>query len=202
MGAGGETARARDIAAMVIGLALGSSLTPFVPVPFVDDWLLERLLRRIGRKVMDRGGSSLDEKALVRAYLEAGDPTFGVKAVTAVGRFVVRKLAVILDVKKSHDVFGEALAFALALDAAVSSSGLGAASPAAVGAAIHRSIRAVGAGPIDAITRAGRASLTRRADDGSPVGTNKPHARIAEEIGAQIDEAWVQLDRAMRVELR
>ncbi|MBX3234184.1 MAG: hypothetical protein KIT84_40225 [Labilithrix sp.] len=177
---------------MVIGLAVGSSLTPFVPVPFVDDWILERLLRRIARKVMDKGGMSFDAKPIVRSYLETGDPSFGVKAATTVARFVVRKVAVVLDVMKSHDVFGEAIAFALALDSAVRAKALDATNGPAVGAAIHRSIQAVGSGLVDAITRAGKASFK----------SGKPHQRIAEEIGAQIDDAWLHLDRAMHMELR
>lgn len=177
---------------MVIGLAVGSSLTPFVPVPFVDDWILERLLRRIARKVMDKGGMSFDEKPVVEAYLKTGDPSFGVKAATTVARFVVRKVAMILDVKKSHDVFGEAIAFALALDSAVTAKALVATNGPAVGAAIHRAIQSVGSGLIDAMTRAGKKAFSG----------GRPHERIAQEIGLHIDEAWVHLDRAMRFELR
>lgn len=184
--------RARDIASMVIALAVGSSLTPFVPVPFLDDYILERLLRRIARKVMAQGGMSFSPKPLVKAYLQAGDPSLGVKAATTVARFVVRKVAVVLDVKKSHDVFGEAIAFALALDSAVRASALVEANTQAVGVAIYRSMQVVGSNLIDAMTRAGKHAFSG----------GKPHERIAESIGTHIDEVAVHLDRAMRAELR
>ncbi len=188
----GATARPRDIASMVIALALGSSLTPFVPVPFVDDWLLERLLRRIARKVLEHGGGAGDADAITAAYLKAGDPTFGMKAATTLARFVVRKVAVVLDVKKSHDVFGEAIAFALALDSAIAAGAVNATNGAAVGAAIFRSMQTVGSGLIDAMTRAGREAFAG----------GKPHERVAEAIGKHVDEVYAHLDRAMRRELR
>jgi hypothetical protein len=40
-------ASSREIARDVLLEALGSSATPFVPVPFLDDWLVARLLLRI-----------------------------------------------------------------------------------------------------------------------------------------------------------
>jgi len=177
---------------MVIGLAVGSSLTPFVPVPFVDDWILARLLRRIARKVMERGGSSGDEKAIADAYLKAGDPSFGTKAATTMARFVVRKIAVVLDVKKSHDVFGEAIAFALALDSVVVGDAVTPANGEAVGHAIYRSMQVVGSGLIDAMTRAGRDAFSG----------GKPHERALAAIGKHVDEAYAHLDRAMKHELR
>src|SRR5262245_54011344 len=113
---------ARELARLVLLEAAGSSVTPFVPVPFVDDYLFELLLRRIARKVIERGEKAVDPlvaKAVVEGYVKAGAAPVAERALTAAARFVVRKVAVILDVKKSHDVFGEALAFALALDVAV-----------------------------------------------------------------------------------
>lgn len=177
---------------MVIALAVGSSLTPFVPVPFLDDYILERLLRRIAKKVMAQGGMTFSEKPLVKAYLQAGDPSLGMKAATTMARFVVRKVAVVLDVKKSHDVFGEAIAFAFALDSAVRAKAVVESNAPAVGVAIHRSIQLVGSGLIDAMTRAGKKAFSG----------GKPHARVAEAIGAHLDEVWAHLDRAMRTELR
>src|SRR5690606_22550340 len=108
---------AREVVGVVLVEAVGSSFTPFVPVPFVDDYLFERLLRRITRKVFERAGQEVTKpvtKAIVEGYVRAGDPGLGEKALTAAARFVVRKVAVVLDVKKSHDVFGEAIAYALA----------------------------------------------------------------------------------------
>ena len=81
--------------------ALGSSATPFVPLPFVDDYLFARLLRRTARKVLERKGQLVDDrvvKALVEGYLREGDPSLGSKAVTTAARFIVRKVAVVLDV--------------------------------------------------------------------------------------------------------
>lgn len=177
---------------MVVGLAVGSSLTPWVPVPFVDDWILERLLRRIARKVMERGGISGDDKRIAEAYLKAGDPSFGVKAATTLARFVVRKVAVVLDVKKTHDVFGEAIAFAMALDSAVVRAVVTPTNGDAVGVAIHRSMQTVGSGLIDAMTRAGREAFAG----------GKPHERVVEAIGRHVDAVYAHLDRAMQSELR
>jgi uncharacterized protein (DUF697 family) len=122
MTANGTNKGARDLVSVVLMEAVGSSMTPFVPLPFVDDYLLGRLLRRITRKVIEKSGQQVSkplEKAIVEGYVRAGDTGLGEKALTAAARFVVRKVAVVLDVKKSHDVFGEAIAFALALDVAV-----------------------------------------------------------------------------------
>jgi hypothetical protein len=180
---------------MVVGLAVGSSLTPWVPVPFVDDWIYERLLRRIARKVMERGGISeadLGAGRIAEVYLKAGDPSFGVKAATTLARFVVRKVAVVLDVKKTHDVFGESIAFALALDSAVVRGVVNPHNGEAVGSAIHRSMQVVGSGLVDAMTRAGREAFAG----------GKPHERVVEAIGKHVDDVYEHLDRAMRAELR
>lgn len=179
---------------MVIGLAVGSSLTPWVPVPFVDDWIYERLLRRIARKVMERGGISDAARlapAIAAAYLRAGDPSFGAKAATTLVRFVVRKVALVLDVKRTHDVFGEAIAFAMALDAAVARGAVRPEGGEAVGAAIHRSMQAVGSGLIDAMTRAGREAFAG----------GRPQERVVAAIGEHLDEVYAHLSRAMQHEL-
>lgn len=187
---------------MVIGLAVGSSLTPWVPVPFVDDWILERLLRRIARKVLEKGDNPerLGDDAtregvalrIAEAYLKTGDPSFGVKAVTTLARFVVRKVAVVLDVKKTHDVFGEAIAFAMALDSALVRKAVHPMNAEVVGAAIYRSMQLVGShGLIDAMTRAGREAFAG----------GKPHERVVAAIGKHIDDVYGHLDRAMSAEL-
>jgi hypothetical protein len=191
---------------MVVGLAVGSSLTPWVPVPFVDDWILERLLRRIARKVMERGGISGDDDAIAEAYLKAGDPSFGMKAATTLVRFVVRKVAVVLDVKKTHDVFGEAIAFAMALDSAVVRGAVTATNGDAVGAAIHRSMQQVGSGLLDAMTRAGREAVWPTGHALPKVAPafagGKPHERVLEAIGKHVDDVYRHLDRAIQAELR
>ena len=55
--------------------SFGASATPFVPVPFVDDWMLSRLLRRIAGKVLARHGVTVAArelpKKIVDAYVEA-----------------------------------------------------------------------------------------------------------------------------------
>lgn len=110
----------------VLAEALGSSATPFVPVPFVDDWIFARLLGRIARKVMHRRARPVQDpwvKALIASYTDSGTRPLAERAVVGAARFVVRKIAVVLDVKKSHDVFGEAIAFAVALDLAIVAAG-------------------------------------------------------------------------------
>src|SRR4051812_344529 len=94
--------RRRELVTAVLVEAVGSSLTPFVPVPFVDDYLLRRLLQRIVRKVADHGGKPVSptlEKAVVEGYTRAGAAPLGQRALTAAARFVIRKVAVVLDVK-------------------------------------------------------------------------------------------------------
>jgi hypothetical protein len=184
---------------MVIGLAIGSSLTPFVPLPFVDDWIYERLLRRVAVKVLERNAGLVpsralqaDEKAIAGAYLKAGDPSFGTKAATTLVRFAIRKVAMVLDVKKSHDVFGEAIAFALALDAAIATGKVTSGNGEAVGIAIYNGLLTVGSGLVDAITRAGREAFAG----------GRPSERISEAFGKHVDEAYGHLSQAMAHELR
>jgi hypothetical protein len=190
----------RDLVTLVLVEALGSSLTPFVPLPFVDDYLLERLLRRITRKVAERGGYPVSkpvEKAIVHGYVKSGATSLGGRAITAAARFVVRKVAVVLDVKKSHDVFGEAIAYALALDVAVGLRAIHDGSAVAVGAAVFRSTQSVGSAALELITRAGRDAFAANA--GAPESSRL--SRVSEAIGRQVDEARVHLERAMRYEL-
>ena len=182
---------ARELVGVVLVEAVGSSFTPFVPLPFVDDYLLARLLRRITRKIIERGGHEVGRpvaKAIVEGYVRAGDTGLGEKALTTAARFVVRKVAVVLDVKKSHDVFGEAIAYALALDVAVQLH---------VGGAIWRSTQSVGAAALELITRAGRDAF--KASEGAAEGSR--FGRVAEAIGRQVDEAQGHLEHLMRYEL-
>jgi hypothetical protein len=191
---------ARDLVDLVLVEAVGSSITPFVPLPFVDDYLFARLLRRITRKVIERARQPVDEpvvRAVVDAYLGAGESGFREKAITAAARFVIRKVALVLDVKKSHDVFGEAIAFALALDVAVQLEALNGGTARHVGGAIHRATQAVGSAALEVITRAGREAF--KASEGATQSSR--FARVAGAIGRQVDETSAQLDRLMRHEL-
>ena len=199
-GQNGQNNHARDLVDLVLVEAVGSSVTPFVPVPFVDDYLFARLLRRITRKVIERAKQPVDEpvvKAVVDAYLETGEAGLRTKALTAAARFVIRKVAVVLDVKKSHDVFGEAIAFALALDVAVQLEALSWGTAASVGRAIHRATQSVGSAALEVITRAGRQAFT--ASEGAAESSR--FARVAGAIGKQVDAASYQLDLLMRHEL-
>lgn len=191
---------ARDLVMVVLAEAVGSSLTPFVPVPFVDDYLFGRLLRRITRKVMERRGHAPSKpltKAVVEGYVRAGAAPLGERAVEAAARFVIRKVAVVLDVKKSHDVFGEAIAYALAMDVATELDAVNDERALAVGGAMYRSLQAVGSAALEVLTRAGRDAF--KSATGMPETSR--YARVAEAIGQQVDATRNNLDRVMRVEL-
>ncbi len=200
-GPNGQNNHARDLVDLVLVEAVGSSVTPFVPLPFVDEYLFARLLRRITRKVIERAKLPVDEPvvhAVVDAYLRAGDSGLHEKFFTAAARFVIRKLAVVLDVKKSHDVFGEAIAFALALDVVVQLGALSSGTASKVGAAIHRSTQTVGSAALEVITRAGREAF--KASEGAEQSSR--FARVAGAIGKRVDETSAHLDRLMRHELQ
>jgi hypothetical protein len=175
--------------------AVGSSMTPFVPLPFVDDYLFARLLRRIARKVIggDEAPVRSIAKTLVDGYTKAGEAPLGEKALSAAARFVVRKVAVVLDVKRSHDVFGEAIIFALALDVAVAFGAVQEVSARSVGEALHRSVQTVGSAAIEVLSRAGRDAFTGEGDN--------RFMRVAEAIGKQVDEAHAQLRDIVQFEL-
>ena len=185
--ANGDT---RDLVTLVLLEAVGSSMTPFVPVPFVDDYLFAHLLRRITRKVIDRAGHRIEEpfaKAIVDGYVRAADEGLGQKAFNAAARFLVRKVAVVLDVKRSHDVFGQSIAYALALDVAVQLEPLHVSTAPRVGGAIHRATQSVGSAAIELISRAGRDAF--RASDRRgrerPAGARRRGDRQAGRHGAR-----------------
>jgi hypothetical protein len=181
-----------DIVRDVLVEAFGASATPFVPLPFVDDYLRARLLRRIANKVLARhglGSPSLPE-AIVRGYVKEGATSLGRSIVVGAARFVVRKVAIVLDVKKSYDVFGESIAFALALDIAAARGWVHDGSAAKVGGAIHRALQSVGSGALEALVRAAR-------DAAGSGGA----AAVGGAIGAEIEKIRLQLEPILRQEL-
>ncbi|OJY27727.1 MAG: hypothetical protein BGO98_41440 [Myxococcales bacterium 68-20] len=190
----------RDLVTLVLLEAVGSSVTSFVPVPFVDDYLLAQLLRRITRKVSDRAGQRIEEpfaNAIVDGYVRAADHGLGEKAFNAAARFLLRKVALVLDVKRSHDVFGQSIAYALALDIALKAEPFDAWRAPLVGRAIHRATESVGSAAIELISRAGRDALN--ASSRAPEGARL--ARVAEAIGKEVDSAHGRLEHLMRYEL-
>jgi hypothetical protein len=201
----------REIARDVLLEALGSSATPFVPVPFLDDWLVARLLLRIAKKVLVR--HEIDptpelRKAIVDGFVDAGAEPLAQRAAVGAVRFVIRKVAVVLDVKKSHDVFGQAIAFALALDAAITRGALQSRPAMEVGDVLHRALASVGSAAIE-----GLATAVRRAFDaarpppqenaaGSERASHQTRAaRVADAVGAHLEEAHGRLADAVDREL-
>ena len=187
-------ARAREIVREVLVEAFGASATPFVPVPFVDDWMFGRLLRRIAGKVLARHALTSPPElpqVIVEAYSDAGSSSIARSVVVGAARFVVRKLAIVLDVKKSYDVFGQSIVFALALDLAAAKGWLHEASAERVGAAVHRTLVIVGSGAIAALGRAGRDAFAR----GGP-------KLLGEAMAAEVERTRAQLEPVLRQELR
>lgn len=195
----------REIARDVLLEALGSSATPFVPVPWVDDWIVARLLRRIAKKVLLRHGLEPAKpvvKALADGFLGAGQEPLATRAALGAVRFVVRKVAVVLDVKKSHDVFGEAIAFALALDAAVLGGALRNASAYEVGTLVHRAASSAGSAAIEGLAGAVRSAFERQAGPNDRASNQTRAARVADAVGTQIDDAYARLRAAVDHELQ
>lgn len=177
----------------VLGEAFGASATPFVPLPFVDDFLLARLLRRIASKILGRHGlgSPTLSKSIVSAYVKEGASSIGASIAVGLARFVVRKVAIVLDVKKSYDVFGESIAFALALDIAAERGWVHDAAASRVGAAIHRALQTVGSGTIEALVRAVREAA----------GGGGPTVAFGAAVGAEIAKIRLQLEPILRRDL-
>lgn len=203
--------RARELVRLVLAEAVGSSITPFVPLPFVDDYLFARLLRRIARKVIESAGGSGDDrlpKAIADGYLGAGESGLGEKAITLATRFVLRKVALILDVKRSHDVFGESIVFALALDTAVQAGAVNSTTAGAIGAAIQRTTQSVSGAALELLTRAGREAFAAPSFDVAPLSGTRDadpdssrFARVGSAVGRQVDETRKHLDHLMRYEI-
>jgi len=195
---------ARDITREVLLEALGSSATPFVPVPFVDDWIVARLLRRIAKKVLVRQGIEASQdmrKHLVDGFVGAGETPLAERAAVGAVRFVVRKVAIVLDVKKSHDVFGEAIAFALALDAAIARGAIHSMPARDAGAMLHRAVVSVGSAAVETLAGAIRGSFERERDAAGRSSSQTRAARITDAVGKQIDEAATRLASAVDQEL-
>jgi hypothetical protein len=201
------TTTSREIARDVLLEALGSSATPFVPVPFVDDWLVARLLRRIAKKVLVR--HQIDptpdlRAAIVDGFTDAGAEPLAQRAAVGAVRFVVRKVAVVLDVKKSHDVFGQSIAFALALDAAISRGALQSRPAMEVGNILHRALESVGSAAIEGLATAVRRAFEKSATTATRAeGASRQTraARVADAVGTQIEEAHARLARAVDQEM-
>jgi hypothetical protein len=184
--------RTRAIARDVLLEALGASATPFVPVPFVDDWMQARLLRRVATKVLDRHGlaTATLPRAVVDAYVKEGSSSLGTSLAVGAARFIVRKVAIVLDVKKSYEVFGESIAFAIALDVAASRGWAHDAGAARLGGAMHRSLRVVGSGAFEALVRAGR-------DAAQAPGS----LQIGDALGREIDAIRAKIEPVLAREL-
>ena len=188
-----EQARARALVKEVLVEAFGASATPFLPVPFVDDWMHARLLRRIAAKVLMRhalGSPPGLPKVVVAAFVAEGAPSIARSIAVGAARFVVRKLAIVLDVKKGYDVFGQAIVFALALDLAATRGWLHEASAERVGGAIHRALAEVGSGAIEALGRTGRDAFAR-----GP-------SHLGDAIAAEVERTRQTLEPALRRALR
>ena len=189
-----------DIARDVLVEAFGASATPFVPVPFVDDWMFARLLRRIAGKVLARHDLSSPElsRAIVDAYVREGASPIMKSILVGAMRFVVRKVAVVLDVKKSHDVFGESIAFALALDIGATNGWANDAGAARLGAAMYRALQLASSGALEGLMRAGREAFARTP---RTPGADGQRGGIADAIGAEVEKLRDQLEPALRREI-
>ncbi len=185
--------RSREIARLVLVEAVGASATPFIPVPFVDDFLRTQLLKRVATKVLARHEPPAKDLAgaVVSAYDKAGASPLASSIAVGAARFIVRKLAVVLDVKKSYDVFGQSLAFAIAIDIAATEGWLTAHGAERIGAAIHHVLESASSGALESLGRAGRLAYAK---GGSP-------SVLAEAIGAEVDQTRAALETAMRKEL-
>jgi hypothetical protein len=189
-------ARTRAIARDVLLEAFGASATPFVPVPFVDDWMQARLLRRVATKVLDRHGlpTTTLPRAVVDAYVKEGASPIGTSIAVGAARFIVRKVAIVLDVKKSYEVFGESIAFAIALDIGAARGWAHEGSASRLGGAMHRSLRVVGSGAIEALVRAGR--------DASARATPAPGSlQLGDALGREIDAIRAQIEPILAREM-
>ena len=191
-----DDARTRAIARDVLLEAFGASATPFVPVPFIDDWMQARLLRRVAIKVLDRHGLDTISlpRAIVDAYVKEGASTLVRSIAVGAARFVVRKIAIVLDMKKSYEVFGESIAFAIALDVGATRGWAHEAGAARLGGAMHRALRVVGSDAIEALVRAVRDARAR--------ATPTPGSlQLGDALGREIDSIRLKIEPVLAREL-
>ncbi len=195
----------------VLGHAAGCSAAQFVPVPFLDDWAVSVLFTRIAEKVLARHSGPSEKgyaKQVAKGYLDEGGSSIGTWVLVTAAKFVLRKIAIVFDVKKSHDVFGEAIAFALALDVALEQKTLLRASPRALGATIFRAVRAVGRGPLGALASAAAAAWAStkgnskgEAARGDAEGTPSPAKGGVTGVGGAIKDSVSAEAKLARAEL-
>ena len=197
-------ARTRAIARDVLLEAFGASATPFVPVPFVDDWMQARLLRRVAAKVLERHGLAATgalPRKLVDAYVKEGASPLGTSIAVGAVRFIVRKVAIVLDVKKSYEVFGESIAFAIALDVGAARGWAHEAGAARLGGAMHRSLRVVGSGALEALVRAAKGASGVQATGGAPGTQGAGRLDLGDALGREIDSIRGQIEPVLAREL-
>lgn len=201
-------ARTRAIARDVLLEAFGASATPFVPVPFVDDWMQARLLRRVAAKVLERHGLAATgalPRKLVDAYVKEGASPLGTSIAVGAVRFIVRKVAIVLDVKKSYEVFGESIAFAIALDVGAARGWAHEAGAARLGGAMHRSLRVVGSGALEALVRAAKGAAQGatgvQATGGAPPMQGAGRLDLGDALGREIDSIRGQIEPVLAREL-
>jgi hypothetical protein len=128
--------------------------------------------------------------AIVDAYVKEGAPPLVKSVLVGAVRFVARKVAVVLDVKKSHDVFGESIAFALTLDIGAAGGAAHGAGAGRLGAAIYRTLQIVGSAPLEAFVRAGREAYSRGEMD-----------KLAGVVGREVDAIRDRLEPVLRQEM-
>jgi len=194
-------ARTRAIARDVLLEAFGASATPFVPLPFVDDWMQAQLLRRVATKVLRRHGLATVTlpRVLVDAYVGEGASPIGTSLAVGAARFIVRKVALVLDVKKSYEVFGESIAFAIALDVGAARGWAHDAGAARLGGAMYRSLRIVGSGAIEALVRAGRDAA--QAPQGAAGAKAYGSQQLGDALGREIDAIRGKIEPVLAREL-
>jgi hypothetical protein len=178
--------------------AVGSSATPFVPLPFVDDWIVRRIFRRVARKTVRRHGvtdAKLLAKRIVKGYVAAGKSGMMRTVANVTTRFIVRKFAVALDVKKSHDVFSETIAFAVALEVCCEHGWHFTVEPKVLGKAIYRAVREVGGKLLETIGGAGSAAFGDIAADATERASHM--ARAADAVSAELESKREALSEAL-----
>ncbi len=194
----------RELVLGVLLETIGATATPWIPIPFVDDWFLSRFLERITRKVLARNAATVPENtpqlhdAIVAGYTSEGSSSLAVFAIVSLGRFLVRKLAVVLDVKKSHDLFGESIAYALALDVAARKRLVHPLTARLLGRAIFRAVQGTGKGLVQSIARASQGVFASKKDAGDASRRERFAASIAGDLAKARAELAAAVEREMK----